>query len=857
MATVNDLKALNASEIGDKTAPNSISPTDVSGRLDAIADELRDRGYQLAANTAGLASVDADNTKLALVENVGLFKDTATGPANGTTIFDGVGGRFWELVLSATSGATVYAEQGIEGDGAALTPLKISNKKDIDFIAQPSSGGSLPSDFTAVGSPGLSVVSGAWVLTGSPNNYSTYIRSNKAVLSERARIEATIVPNAITGTDYGIEIGFQSLNSFGYAHTMRGGYVSNAADGNYGKAILTGSTGSYSSYGSNSNTDIDVDDVIKLILERDGLLYTIKVINETKGWSVHNSVLGTPIGTPFVANNTAYPTLYHKGGSWTVTNFKYVIEAPIVTDMMIVGDSITFGQSSAVASTRWAERIGNPADNIISGGGADVTASVVARLDEIVAIKPKRVLLMIGGNDILFAISSGTWQANYNTIRDTLVDAGIDVVHLITTPRTSLDVSALRTFQLANFSKDKIIDTWTPLLGAGTAMKTEYNADGTHPNDAGASQIVATINDFLSYPEASVFAIPKILEARNGYLLGTTTGASDGDKTGGLVIRGLNSTSFGHIGYDVSRAELWINALTPGTAYRNITIGDAGNVNVGIGRQSPDTKLHVQSSTAGTMNIAKFNHSGAFSATQQEMRIEMQNGGTTSVRMAMFVEESGSTLGLRFYTFLSTVVNSVAALSMTSANAIGVNIQEPLSCAAIDINHTTRGLLLPRLTQTQRDAITSPVAGLMVYQTNNTPGVYQYNGTSWEKLIVSSDALAGTGNPTATGVANYASSSSLVYKWSRVGNIVTMTIQGNITATAGSNTLTQVGITLPVASAFTASNDAIGSGQIGDTGSLTGVIVFADATNDRLTLSYNAPNTNALSLYATVQYEVK
>ncbi len=33
------------------------------------------------------------------------------------------------------------------------------------------------------------------------------------------------------------------------------------------------------------------------------------------------------------------------------------------------------------------------------------------------------------------------------------------------------------------------------------------------------------------------------------------------------------------------------------------------------------------------------------------------------------------------------------------------------------------------MTKSQRDAIVSPVAGLLVYQTNNAPGFYFYNGT--------------------------------------------------------------------------------------------------------------------------------
>jgi hypothetical protein len=51
----------------------------------------------------------------------------------------------------------------------------------------------------------------------------------------------------------------------------------------------------------------------------------------------------------------------------------------------------------------------------------------------------------------------------------------------------------------------------------------------------------------------------------------------------------------------------------------------------------------------------------------------------------------------------------------------------------IDAKSTTKGLLMPRMTEAQRTAISSPTAGLQVYCTNCSGGVgpYTYNGTVW------------------------------------------------------------------------------------------------------------------------------
>lgn len=51
--------------------------------------------------------------------------------------------------------------------------------------------------------------------------------------------------------------------------------------------------------------------------------------------------------------------------------------------------------------------------------------------------------------------------------------------------------------------------------------------------------------------------------------------------------------------------------------------------------------------------------------------------------------------------------------------------------AMLDIASTTKGLLAPRMTSVQKTAIVTPATGLLVYQTDGTPGFYYYNGTAW------------------------------------------------------------------------------------------------------------------------------
>jgi microcystin-dependent protein len=84
--------------------------------------------------------------------------------------------------------------------------------------------------------------------------------------------------------------------------------------------------------------------------------------------------------------------------------------------------------------------------------------------------------------------------------------------------------------------------------------------------------------------------------------------------------------------------------------------------------------------------------------------------------------------------------------------AINNNGNNPAASAMLDVTSTTRGILVPRMTSTQRSAIASPATGLMVYQTNAPNGYYYYNGTIWKQAI---DAAASVSNPPANNLLTF------------------------------------------------------------------------------------------------------
>jgi uncharacterized protein (TIGR02145 family) len=69
---------------------------------------------------------------------------------------------------------------------------------------------------------------------------------------------------------------------------------------------------------------------------------------------------------------------------------------------------------------------------------------------------------------------------------------------------------------------------------------------------------------------------------------------------------------------------------------------------------------------------------------------------------------------------------------------IGNNTNVADASAILDIETTDKGLLVPRMTESQRDAIGSPATGLLIFQIDGTIGFYFWTSTVWQLLGASS-----------------------------------------------------------------------------------------------------------------------
>jgi hypothetical protein len=233
------------------------------------------------------------------------------------------------------------------------------------------------------------------------------------------------------------------------------------------------------------------------------------------------------------------------------------------------------------------------------------------------------------------------------------------------------------------------------------------------------------------------------------------------------IILGLNGTSFNN---NVSTGAQPNNnftfnsvvSVTPGTSYgSSATYAGIVNSNVAIAGKYGYViaQTGLASSGFGGLGAPSINTSGQFDL------IYGRNSGTGTIRAHLQTNTSGtasyvlsdqsSGLGWLISFRGGTTERSLSFNSSSYDSAFSIRGQDgkakfrnslnvgdgtyPVTSAALQVTSTTQGLLLPRMTKTQRDAISTPVAGLAIYQTDNTPGLRVYNGTNWMRFTETTD----------------------------------------------------------------------------------------------------------------------
>jgi hypothetical protein len=76
----------------------------------------------------------------------------------------------------------------------------------------------------------------------------------------------------------------------------------------------------------------------------------------------------------------------------------------------------------------------------------------------------------------------------------------------------------------------------------------------------------------------------------------------------------------------------------------------------------------------------------------------------------------------------------IATYTLNAQIAVTTDGSSTDGSAMLEVKSTDKGFLPPRMTESQRDAISNPATGLIIYQTDETAGLYQFDGTTWATI---------------------------------------------------------------------------------------------------------------------------
>jgi hypothetical protein len=166
----------------------------------------------------------------------------------------------------------------------------------------------------------------------------------------------------------------------------------------------------------------------------------------------------------------------------------------------------------------------------------------------------------------------------------------------------------------------------------------------------------------------------------------------------------------------------------------------------------------------------------------------------------------------------------------------GIGTTTPNASAKLEIAATDKGLLIPRLTLTQRGSINSPANGLLIYQTDGVVGFYVNTGTAasptWTRINIDwvrtgNDIAYTAGNVSTTGTltGGNSSTSSLsgfganINTQSGTTYTIDATDNGKVIQTTGASAIT---ITIPngLPTGFNCTIVQMGAGQVTFSGTI-------------------------------------
>jgi hypothetical protein len=215
------------------------------------------------------------------------------------------------------------------------------------------------------------------------------------------------------------------------------------------------------------------------------------------------------------------------------------------------------------------------------------------------------------------------------------------------------------------------------------------------------------------------------------------------DSSGKVGIGTSSPSTFLQIGSATANANaiITLGKTTSTTEATLPTIYCGSLINAGAGL---DAVIEAGSSTGGvalrtggsTRAVVDASGYVGIGTTSPGGPLDVTNGASPPSRLRVGV--GGGAAGTLYSTlsagnYVSFETNSTERMRIDSSGNVGIGTNSPSASAILDAQSTTKGVRMPNMTTTQKNAIASPAAGLMVFDTTLSK-LCVYTGSAWQTI---------------------------------------------------------------------------------------------------------------------------
>lgn len=259
------------------------------------------------------------------------------------------------------------------------------------------------------------------------------------------------------------------------------------------------------------------------------------------------------------------------------------------------------------------------------------------------------------------------------------------------------------------------VPNWTLLTGANNVWSLNGNAGTSSANFIGTTDIQPL--SFRVFNLAAGFINPS--SSNTAFGIGTLVANTSGNLNTANGLSALNSNTTGSENTASGVASLQSNTT--------------GSLNTATGNQS------LLSNTEGTYNAAHgykalfLNTTGTYNTAIGSAALFSNVAGLHNTALGSFADVTNANL------VNATAIGYNAKVSQSNAMILGDNVNvgigtsSPNTSSLLDLTSNSKGLLIPRMSTTERNGISSPATGLMVYDISLN-SFYYFNGTSWIEI---------------------------------------------------------------------------------------------------------------------------